>query len=215
MKVSKDSVQKVYAFVKENPNAYNATIQKGTGIREAVVREALNELKAEGKIVGTQTGKRVEYVVKPTGAKKTTAKVKSNTSESESEITYVVKPADAKSDKKQGRNYGRNFNQMVYNGKAYRKAQLVLAMLSDYVKKHNPTFNELKSVLPDTLLSGYGVFQEKSAAKEKPGRYYTAASQQIQLKDGKTIVVCTQWSTENIQPTLGAFKKLGFKITAE
>lgn len=63
MKVTKEAIETVLVFVGKNPNAYQASIQKGTGLSEAIVRESLNQLKADTKVVGTKVGLRVEYVV--------------------------------------------------------------------------------------------------------------------------------------------------------
>ena len=68
---------------------------------------------------------------------------------------------------------------------------------------------------PDELLPRFGVVQEIRKAKQFASggrdRYFMQDERVIKLKD-KKIVVCNQWTSENIKPFLTAARKLGFDI---
>lgn len=239
IKISKDQVEQVHTFVKENPNCTQSFIAEKLGMAKPQVFEALNELKTGKQIAEERKGKTaIKYtvvaapakaekavpakakakVVAPKAPAKATKKIAAKTAKKETkevkEVKMVVTPAPPKTSPEDGRNFGRNFSRFLYNGQSFHKGKLVHTAIEDYVKANpSTTIAELRVLFPDALLKTYGVFKELSEAKEKPGRYFTNKS--IHLAGGKRIAVCNQWTSENIQPTLAVLKKLGMKITAE
>jgi hypothetical protein len=108
---------------------------------------------------------------------------------------------------------GRNNQKFKFNGEEYGKGRLVLAVVRQYVEDHKPTLKQLKEAFPDELLKRFGVWQEEDKANEISGarpRYFISEADQIRVK-GKVIVVCSQWTSENIQGFLSLAKKL-YKI---
>jgi hypothetical protein len=122
--------------------------------------------------------------------------------------------AAARSLAKKATNYGRDFSKFVLNGEKYRKGQLVLAIVSDYAKKHNCTSAQLKKVFSDDLVPMYGVIAPAVDAKRastKKKRYFVGADQLIQLKDGK-FAVTNQISEAIIQKFLPVAKNAGYRV---
>lgn len=99
----------------------------------------------------------------------------------------------------------------------YAKNRLVLAVIKDYVKKHpNCSIDELETVFPKKLQGSMGVINEYGNAKKNfnPGKRYFI-KEPIAIKDGKRIVVCTQWGAGiigNIEKFIKTARKLGYKI---
>jgi hypothetical protein len=98
----------------------------------------------------------------------------------------------------------------TFNGKAYGKGRLVLAVVKDYVSKNpNTTFDELKKAFPDEWQAGgakklenRNVFARLSYAEkkfeEKNKRYhFFKEGEPIQLSD-EVIAVSNQWGIGNI-----------------
>jgi hypothetical protein len=88
--------------------------------------------------------------------------------------------------------------------------------VNEYVSKHKQIgIGKLKEVFPDDLIQRFGVLQEISKAKQFTSggrdRFFLKEEMVIKLKD-KKIVVCNQWTSENIKPFLTAARKLGFEI---
>jgi hypothetical protein len=109
---------------------------------------------------------------------------------------------------------GRNNQKFKFNGEEYGKGRLVLAVVRQYIEDHKPTLTlkKLKEAFPDELLKRFGVWKEdgNEVASARP-RYFIAEADQVKVK-GKVIVVCNQWTSENIQPFLKTAKALGYKI---
>jgi hypothetical protein len=98
----------------------------------------------------------------------------------------------------------------TFNGKAYGKGRLVLAVVKDYVSKNpNTTFDELKKAFPDEWQAGGAkklenrdVFARLSDAEKKfedKGKRYHffKEGEPIQLSD-EVIAVSNQWGIGNI-----------------
>ena len=51
----------------------------------------------------------------------------------------------------------RDKTKYMFNGKVYPKNRLVLAIIKEYVEKHNPSFQELSSVFDKSLQGSLGV----------------------------------------------------------
>ncbi len=103
-----------------------------------------------------------------------------------------------------------------FKGEHHTKGGLVHAVISEFVsKRKNISLAKLKESFPDELLQRFGVVQEIAKAKQFASggrdRYFMQDERVIKLKD-KRIVVCNQWTSENIKGFLTAARKLGFDI---
>ena len=100
----------------------------------------------------------------------------------------------------------KDYTTYLFNGEHYKKGKLVLAVITDYVKKHtNITFDELSKVFPKELQGSIGVFNnidyvQNKYEDKKIKRHFMGDKQTLQLSDSE-IVVCTEWGVANI----GAF----------
>ena len=103
-----------------------------------------------------------------------------------------------------------------FEGADLNKGALARAIISKFVADQNPNYSQLKVAFPDTLLKKYGVVQDEKTAREISGekydRYFFKTEYAIMLKDKKTVVVCNQWTLDNIQPLIKVAKELGYKI---
>nr|OEJ78547.1 hypothetical protein A5482_12600 [Cyanobacterium sp. IPPAS B-1200] len=105
----------------------------------------------------------------------------------------------------------------IDNGvKKYPKNRLVLAVVTEYMKR-NPrtTFTELKTIFPDNIQGSWGVVKQLSAIadKDKP-RYFTKEEEIILDGNQEKIVVCTQWTLYNVSIFIDKARKLKFIINA-
>ena len=216
IKVKAAQIQEVRDYIAANPGSDQKAIVKATKIANPIVWEALNQLKAQNAISGAKVGRNTGYSV--TGAKQAGVKsAASSTAEpkpkAKAKVNPEVKPVGIKSDKSKGRNFGRNFGRLTVNGVPLHKGKAADAIVRAYVKDKNPTYQELKAVFPDSLLKTYGIFTDMQAARQRAGRYFCNKS--ITLAGGKKIAVCSQFTTDNIQPLLNVARGLGFKIGVE
>ncbi|MGC6415331.1 MAG: hypothetical protein ACON5K_11560 [Bacteroidia bacterium] len=91
------------------------------------------------------------------------------------------------------------------------KRALVLAVVQDYIEKHNPTFDELMTAFPSDLQGNKGVFQKMSDVKDHKRFHIT---QPLKLKHGVQVVVCNQWG-DNIDGFIERARSLGYSITPQ
>ena len=110
----------------------------------------------------------------------------------------------------------RDNSKFKFNGEEMNKGQLVRSVVTQYVADNaGTTFKKLKEVFPDTLLKRFGIFQDEENARvisgQKYDRYFFKEEHVIKLKD-KRVVVCNQWTAENLKPFLEVAKKLGYDI---
>lgn len=105
-----------------------------------------------------------------------------------------------------------------FNGQTYGKGPLVRAIVTHYVSEYpHISLEGLKEAFPDSLLKRFGIFQEIETAKRIANggpRYFYKEDQQIQLSDA-VVVVCSQFTKENIQPFLQKAAELDYEITIE
>jgi len=136
--------------------------------------------------------------------------------------TKVVPAKKAKTNfsakkKRTADNFDRNFGRVKFNGETLSKGRAVHAVVAAFNEKKKPTLSQLKDAFPDTLLKNYGVVQEIAKAKKYSvngkTRYFVGNDDLIKTKDGKSIAVCNQFSTENIKPLIKHAKSLGFTLT--
>jgi hypothetical protein len=129
------------------------------------------------------------------------------------------KPAkkSAKPSKRTADNFNRNFGRIKVNGETLSKGRAVHAVVAAHIEKKKPTLAQLKATFPDELLKNYGVIQEIGKARKYSvngkTRYFVNKEDVLTTKDGKSIAVCNQFSTENVKPFIKTAKTLGITMT--
>lgn len=108
----------------------------------------------------------------------------------------------------------RDKTKYMFEGKVYAKNRLVLAIIRDYVSRHNPTFAELCSVFDKSLQGSLGVVKRYGEAQEisdAAKRFFMKDEDVVDLVDGKA-VVCTQWGIFNIVKFIKQAQLLGYNV---
>lgn len=117
-------------------------------------------------------------------------------------------------DKSEPQASGRDKTKYMFEGKILAKNRLVLAVIKNYVKDHNPTFEELAKVFDKSLQGSLGVVELYSNAikiSDASKRFFLKDEDVIDLSNAKA-VVCTQWGIFNIVKFIKQAKALGFNI---
>lgn len=111
-----------------------------------------------------------------------------------------------------------------YNFENYRygKGRLVQAVVAAHVRR-NPaiTYPQLREVFPQELQGNYGVVRKREEVLANPRwkdpRRRFFVDNPIELADGTTVVVCSQWGNSgtirNFPKFLDAAENLGYQIT--
>jgi len=228
--------EQVLAFIKANPNTNKAAITTATEIRGLQLFNILKKLLSDGEITSICEGNDTVY---STGIKeesvadekqdvieekvgefsitKEETEAPSST-ENETEVEEESKTVETETkieEQVTKKTSGRNNDKFTFEGETYGKGALVRAVLKKYVSENaGITYKQLKEVFPDTLLKRFGIFEEMAEARELSGkyeRYCFKEEEVIKLKD-KKVVVCTQFTSENILPFLKAAHDLGYII---
>lgn len=191
--------EQVLEFLKNNPKSNKATITAATTLSGLFLFNLLKKLQSENQI--TSEGEGAEMTFSLVGSDKHAAPMESDKTKEEHP---VVKPSK-----------GRDNSKYKFNNEEYGKGPLVRAVVAKFVED-NPSINYdgLKKVFPDDLLKRFGIFQDEKTAKEIGGRgerYFFKPERTIKLVD-RTIVVCNQFTFDNIQPFLKVARNIGYKI---
>ena len=107
----------------------------------------------------------------------------------------------------------RDKTKYVFANKILPKNRLVLEVIKKYVEQNNPTFEELQNVFDKSLQGSLNVvetFENAKKIKDAEKRYFMKSP--LLLKDGKNVVVCTQWGIFNIVKFEKLASNLGFEI---
>ncbi|MBE8233521.1 MAG: hypothetical protein HAW67_07260, partial [Endozoicomonadaceae bacterium] len=106
----------------------------------------------------------------------------------------------------------------LFNGERYGKGRLVLAVVSAYINKHQPTIKELRETFFKDLQGSIGVFYTEQELKDrsessndKKVRFFTNDEDRLHT-DGEQIFICTEWGKGNIELFVERAITLGFDI---
>ena len=209
MKLS-ETQARVAAFIVGNPKCTAQSIIEGTKMQRLTVFAALKKLKDEELIADEVKGEDRFYSITKNFAPPEAEAV------SDKQTDGKKKKESVPQEKSGSQQAGRDSRKFKFNNEEYGKGPLVFAVVRQYVAD-NPrtTINKLREVFPDELLHRFGIFQEIREAKKLSGdrpRFFMKDEQKIKLKDGKVVVVCNQFTAENIKPFLKAAKALGYNI---
>ena len=114
----------------------------------------------------------------------------------------------------------KDFSKYLFEGKAYKKARLVLAVVQRYIKDKDPrTFAELEEAFPASLQGSLGVVRLENKVSDKykghggVKRYFISEDEIIRLNPEETAIVCTQWGIENTERLIAYVEKaFGYQI---
>ncbi|MBN8696083.1 MAG: hypothetical protein J0L87_06100 [Bacteroidetes bacterium] len=84
-----------------------------------------------------------------------------------------------------------------------------------YFRDKKPLLKDVKATFDDSIVQRYGVTQELSNAKALStdrDRYFLKESQILTTKEGKRIVVTSQWTVERFEAFLKAARKAGYTV---
>jgi hypothetical protein len=116
---------------------------------------------------------------------------------------------------------GRDTTKFIFNNQPYSKSGCVLAVLMDYVKNKQPTFEQVKEAFPDSIVGRFGVVNKlngeggaKELSPDRP-RYFMKDDQLLKTSDGVFIAVCNQWTLQRFVDFMEAAAKVGMKIKPE
>lgn len=198
------AVKKVAEFLASNPGSTKEAIGKATKVKGLELTNALKRLRKEERLIE-------EY---PDGEEPKFS-IKAEEEQRPEEETPVDETEIPVEDEQLPSKKGRDNKKFSFNGNLYGKGPLVREVIREYVAGHKTTtYKQLKAIFPDELLKRFGIFQDEETARSLSGardRYFFKDEHAIKLKD-KTIYVCNQFTSENIQPFLKVARGLGFKI---
>lgn len=217
--------EKIIDVVKSASSIDKKSISESTATKGIVLEGALSKLvKDKILVVEVKEGEKVYSIVPETevssieegSVPQISPRKKEKKEKEDDEITGAGENTE-KSKTTYGKNEGkRDMRKFRFKGEHHSKGGLVHAVISEFVsKRKNISLAKLKESFPDELLQRFGVVQEISKAKQFASggrdRYFMQDERVIRIKDRK-IVVCNQWTSENIKPFLTAARKLGFDI---
>ncbi len=202
---------KIFEFVSKHPNSDLKAIEKGTKLKAALITTEIKKLLEAKILLRHEKGKQLKY----------TSQIVTTETEpiaDEAPVIETLKEGEATDalPKEKKKSAGRDLTKYKFNGGEYGKGPLVLAVIKKYVEdKPKTTIQNLAKAFPPELLFRFGIFQEmKEAHKISNGRprYFLKPEQIIKLKDGKSVAVCNQFTSETIKPFLKAAKENGYSI---
>ena len=133
---------------------------------------------------------------------------------------YQVRVREQSTERRSARADTKDLTKYRFEGERLHKNRLVLAILRAYLRDHPSTVVEqLETIFPRNL-QGRGVFTTSEQGYEifeRTGykRHFVDADDIVQLADGKTIVVSTQWGSRNFPNFLLRARELGYEIEAD
>jgi ElaB/YqjD/DUF883 family membrane-anchored ribosome-binding protein len=100
-----------------------------------------------------------------------------------------------------------------FAGVIYKQSRAVLAVVERYVKDHpGSTVADVEKAFPETLLRRFGIVRTPDRAKSISSgpRYFY--NNPVRCADGE-VVVCTQFTSENIKPFIKHANEMGYTLT--
>lgn len=111
---------------------------------------------------------------------------------------------------------GRDVSKYKFNGQEYGKSRLAHAIISVYVKKHQPTFEQLAAIFPVKLIPPYGLIKPKAEALEVSkdrNRFFLKDHEVLELPDGP-VCISNQFTKDRIEKLIRiAQDELGYKMS--
>jgi len=218
--------EQLQQFLHNNPNASKASISEGIDLKGLPLFNLLKKMTGDGIIKEEGAGDDKTYVLVKidNGLKRyeggeddleVDSDKKTEEGQQGTEETGETGGQVTEGEQEEVKSTSRDSSKYKFNGQEYGKGPLVRAVVSQYVADNPKTsYEKLKEVFPDTLLKRFGIFQDVNEAKTIGGkgiRYFMKPDQVIKLAD-REVVVCNQFTLDNIQSFLKVAKGLGYKI---
>lgn len=216
---------KIVKFLIANPNSDAKSIEKGTSIPRTQVFSTIREM-GDQVTMAQKNKKSVQLFslvsmpsVEKAKAKKDAEAVvapepKKNPEPKAAEPKVEEPKAVKKSDKSDGKNFGRDFSMCTLNGVPMRKGKLALGIFKHVVSKMNPTYKQAVEIFDGVMRNG--VFTETVNARKINNagrqRWFTEAAHNVKLKSGEMVSLSNQWSKDNINAMVEVGRKYGCKI---
>ena len=208
-------------------NTKNETIENATENVIENATDAKTEVKTPAKKVAVKkvavkasakkTPAKPAAPVKTPVAKKAPVKSAAKVPAKKAVKAPAKKTPAAKKEKRSADNSNRNFGRIKVDGEILSKGRAVRAVIASFVEKKKPTLAQLQSAFSNDLMKNYGIIQEIGKARKYSmngkDRFFVKKEDLITTKDGKTVAVCNQFSTENVKPFIKHAKTLGFVMT--
>ena len=131
--------------------------------------------------------------------------------------SYQIKIKQQSEERREARESSKDFTRYLFNGTAYNKRKLVLAVIKDWAAKHSSnSLSQLLVAFPQETRRG-GMFVPTSEAKEiyqRQGiaRHFLGEDEIIQFSDSTQYAISNQWGKGNIEKFIIQVKKLGYEI---
>jgi hypothetical protein len=114
----------------------------------------------------------------------------------------------------------KDYTKYRFNEKNYSKSRLVQAVVAEWIKKNQPTLDELFNAFPPDLQGGKGVLITRNdyaltreKANDRYERFFNKEEDFLRIGDTE-VLVSNQWRQANMPKFIGHSKKLGFEITS-
>lgn len=125
---------------------------------------------------------------------------------------YQVKFREKRAEQRTSQTGGRDYSRFMYRGQAYNKRNLALALLTDWIKAHNP------NVLSDLFeVFGKGIHRRialsvSDISDGQMKRYHISDDDLIELESGEVIAISNQWSIGSITRLIELVRQYGFEV---
>jgi hypothetical protein len=110
----------------------------------------------------------------------------------------------------------RDFTKYMFEGAAYGKGRLVMAVVQKFVQDKQPTLEQVNAAFPANLQGSLGVVTSADQARvietrDRP-RHFMEQDELLTTSDGHLLAVCSQWKVGNIGQFIERAKELGYLI---
>ncbi|WP_334048029.1 McrB family protein [Alteromonas gracilis] len=113
----------------------------------------------------------------------------------------------------------KDYTKYQFEGTTYSKNRLILAVIKEYLKRHQATLPALQKAFPKELQGSAGVFcpneefnTKKRQSSDVEKRYFSAKNERLVTHDEQEIVVSNQWGLENTKRFIAHATSLGLDI---
>lgn len=131
--------------------------------------------------------------------------------------TYQVRIRQQTEERREARVSSRDYTQYEFNGEPYNKRKLVLAVVKEWFKNHNPqSIAELQNGFPLLLKRGRLFCEAEEAkaifARQGIPRHFLNEDELLKFPDGSVYAISNQWGKESIADFINQARFLGFEI---
>jgi hypothetical protein len=131
--------------------------------------------------------------------------------------SYQIKIKKQSEEKREARQSSKDYTQYSFQGNAYNKRKLVLAVVHKWISDNKPgTLPDLLKAFPQEIISG-GLFVPVEKAKEKYDRHgiyrhFLGDEEIVKFPDSTQYAISNQWAKREIERFLSRAKEIGYEI---